>query len=69
MDQAKDFNHLTPFDGLDFSWNRIKNGKEISELVNQAIKEYNHLSPELSIPLLQKIEQKIKTLEPSHWQK
>ena len=69
LDQAKDFNHLTPFDGLDFSWNRIKNGKEISELVNQAIKEYNHLSPELSIPLLQKIEQKIKALEPSHWQK
>ncbi|WP_163411402.1 PIG-L family deacetylase [Flavobacterium ajazii] len=55
------------FDGIDTSWNRVKNGKPIGELISQIIKNYNFSNPSASIPDLLKAYEMIQSLEDTHW--
>lgn len=55
------------FEGIDTSWNRVKNGKAIGELVTKISADYNFKNPSASIPNLVKVYQMIQALEDSHW--
>lgn len=69
LDASKPSNEKSPFDGLDFSWNRIKNSTAVSKLIEKAIAEFNHQKSYQSIPILQEIESEIEKLESNHWTK
>ena len=55
------------FDGIDTSWNRVKGGKPIEELVTKIIAQYDFKNPEKSIPDLLKIYSMIQALDENHW--
>ena len=55
------------FDGVDLSWNRIKGGNKIAEMVNNAIKSFDAENPAKLIPALQKIHAEIEKLEKNVW--
>lgn len=55
------------FDGIDTSWNRVKNGKPIGELISKIIANYNFSNPSASIPDLVKAYSMIQDLEDNHW--
>ncbi len=60
-------NLRSPFEGMDFSWNRCEGGHKVKKIIDQAISTYQLDKPWLSIGILQQAEQLIKELEPSHW--
>ncbi|AWK06088.1 LmbE family protein [Flavobacterium crocinum] len=55
------------FDGIDTSWNRVKNGKPIGNLISSIISNYNFSNPSASIPDLVKAYSMIEALEDIHW--
>lgn len=55
------------FDGIDTSWNRVKNGKPIGDLISKIIANYNFNNPSASIPDLVKAYSMIQSLEDTHW--
>jgi len=55
------------FDGIDTSWNRVKNGKPIGDLITNIIAKYDFSNPSASIPDLVKAYTMIETLEDDHW--
>ncbi|WP_281233398.1 PIG-L family deacetylase [Flavobacterium gelatinilyticum] len=55
------------FDGIDTSWNRVKNGKPVGDLISSIISKYNFNNPFASIPDLVKVYGMIQNLEDSHW--
>jgi LmbE family N-acetylglucosaminyl deacetylase len=55
------------FDGIDTTWNRVKGGTAIGELIQKILKEYDFKKPALSIPNLVKAYTMIQLLEDSHW--
>ncbi|WP_395076529.1 PIG-L family deacetylase [Flavobacterium sp.] len=55
------------FDGIDTSWNRIKNGKEIGEILTMVEKKFDFKNPSASIPELVKAYVLIQKLEDNHW--
>ncbi|MCD0469699.1 PIG-L family deacetylase [Flavobacterium sp. JAS] len=55
------------FDGIDTSWNRVKNGKPIGELITTIIAKYDFSNPSASIPDLVKAYAMIEALEDDHW--
>ncbi|HEY1197072.1 PIG-L family deacetylase [Flavobacterium sp.] len=55
------------FDGIDTSWNRVKNGKPIGDLISSIISKYNFSNPSASIPDLVKAYTMIEALEDTHW--
>ncbi len=55
------------FDGIDTTWNRVKGGKEIGELLNTILAQYNFSNPSESIPNLIKVYLMIQTLKENHW--
>ena len=57
------------FDGIDTSWNRLKDGADIGELIQKILKEYDFKNPSLSIPNLVKAYSMIQLLEDEHWKK
>jgi LmbE family N-acetylglucosaminyl deacetylase len=57
------------FDGIDTSWNRVKGGKAIGELVAKIASEYNFENPSASIPDLAKAYSMIQSLDENHWKK
>ncbi|CAN5387017.1 PIG-L family deacetylase [soil metagenome] len=57
------------FSGIDTSWNRLKGGKPIGDLITQIENEYNFRDPAASIPKLLKAYQLIAGLEDSNWKK
>ena len=57
------------FDGIDTSWNRVKGGKAIGELLSLISKEFNYNNPAASIPKLVKVYQMMLQLEENHWSK
>ena len=57
------------FDGIDTSWNRVKGGKAIGELLTLISKEFNHNNPSASIPKLVKAYQMMLQLDENHWSK
>jgi len=55
------------FDGIDTSWNRVKNGKPVGELISKIIANYNFSNPSASIPDLVKAYSMIQALQDDHW--
>ncbi|MBP4137172.1 PIG-L family deacetylase [Flavobacterium geliluteum] len=55
------------FDGIDTTWNRIKNGKAVGELISKIIDKYDFNNPSASIPDLIKAYGMMLSLEDEHW--
>jgi LmbE family N-acetylglucosaminyl deacetylase len=55
------------FDGIDTSWNRIKGGKAIGDILALVEKNFDFKNPSASIPELVKAYQMIQKLEENHW--
>lgn len=57
----------TIFDGIDTTWNRIKGGRPIGELISTILSQYNFNNPSASIPDLIKAYTMIQSLDEKHW--
>ncbi len=57
------------FEGIDTSWNRLKGGKQIGEILSKVEKEFDFRNPSASVPGLMKAYQLIQNLEDEHWKK
>lgn len=55
------------FEGIDTSWNRIKGGKPIGELLSEVQKNFDFRNPSASIPALLKAYLMIAKLDEEHW--
>jgi len=55
------------FDGIDTTWNRVKGGAAVGELIQKILKEYDFKNPALSIPNLVKAYAMVQLLEDEHW--
>ena len=55
------------FDGIDTTWNRLKNGKPIGDIIEKIIKNYNFKDPSLSVSDLVKAYAMIQNLDDQHW--
>ncbi|WP_310559633.1 PIG-L family deacetylase [Flavobacterium sp.] len=55
------------FDGIDTSWNRVKGGKPIGDLISKIVAEFDFKNPSSSIPNLVKAYSMIQTLDENHW--
>ncbi|TBX70108.1 PIG-L family deacetylase [Flavobacterium silvisoli] len=64
-DAPTDKNNL--FEGIDTTWNRVKNGKPIGEILASVEKNFDFKNPSASIPELVKAYDLIQKLEDSHW--
>jgi LmbE family N-acetylglucosaminyl deacetylase len=64
-DVPKNKNNI--FDGIDTSWNRVKGGKAIGEILANAEKNYDFKNPSASVPDLVKAYDLIQKLEDPHW--
>src|SRR5690606_16393790 len=60
-------NNADIFDGIDTSWNRVKGGKPIGEMISQIASKYNFSHPSASIPDLIKAYEMIAALDENHW--
>src|SRR3970040_1235716 len=56
------------FEGIDTSWNRVKGGKPIGELLKAIVSQYDFSNPSASIPNLAKAYQMIQALDENHWE-
>lgn len=55
------------FDGIDITWNRVKNGNAIGTLLAQIEKDYDFKNPAASIPKLIEAYKLVQNLEDTHW--
>lgn len=55
------------FEGIDTSWNRVKGGKPIGELLAKVEKNYDFKNPSASIADLVKAYAMIQSLDENHW--
>jgi len=55
------------FEGIDTSWNRVKGGKPIGELITTIVNQYDFKNPSASIPNLVKAYSMIQALDENHW--
>lgn len=55
------------FEGIDTTWNRIKEGKAIGDAIALIIKNYDFKNPSASVPALVKVYAQIGTIEDIHW--
>ncbi|WP_062059346.1 PIG-L family deacetylase [Aquimarina longa] len=55
------------FEGIDTSWNRVKGGKAIGDILAQIEKNFDFKNPSASISQLVKAYQLIQQLEDQHW--
>ncbi|MBD3581109.1 PIG-L family deacetylase [Flavobacterium selenitireducens] len=66
-DRPKDKANL--FEGIDTSWNRVKGGKAIGEILAKVEKEFDFRNPSVSIPDLLKAYELMQKLTDDHWKK
>ncbi len=64
-DLPKDKSNL--FDGIDTTWNRVKGGKAIGDILNQVQSNYNFKNPAASLKELMRAYTLIQNLENDHW--
>ncbi|MEO0059550.1 MAG: hypothetical protein RLZZ312_1197, partial [Bacteroidota bacterium] len=55
------------FDGIDTTWDRIKNGKPIGVLIEKIIKDYDFNNPSASISELLKVYNLVQKIDDDHW--
>ena len=60
-------NKTSIFEGIDTSWNRVKGGKAIGELISVIANQYDFKNPSASIPNLVKAYSMIQALDENHW--
>ncbi|WP_396170794.1 PIG-L family deacetylase [Flavobacterium sp.] len=60
-------NKTSIFEGIDTTWNRVKGGKPIGELLSKTAAEFDFAKPEASIPILAKAYAMIQALDDNHW--
>ncbi len=60
-------NKKSIFEGIDTTWNRVKGGKVIGELLTKIATEFNYNNPSASIPNLAKAYSMIQALDENHW--
>ena len=63
----KDQNDI--FSGINTTWNRLKNGGEIGDILYAIEEKFNFINPSKHIPELLKAYSKIQLLEDTHWAK
>ena len=56
-----------PFEGIDISWNRIKGGKKIDELIKNLLDNFDFKTPEKNVSALINIYNNIEKLDDSYW--
>jgi LmbE family N-acetylglucosaminyl deacetylase len=64
-ESTKDRKNL--FEGIDTSWNRVKNGAIIEQKLNEIEKQFDFKNPATSIPQLIEVYDLIKKLDENHW--
>ncbi|WP_333667430.1 PIG-L family deacetylase, partial [Flavobacterium sp.] len=60
-------NKTNLFDGIDTTWNRVKNGKAIGDILSAVEKNFDFKNPAASISELVKAYDLIQKLEDTHW--
>ena len=55
------------FEGIDTSWNRVRGGKPLGDLLTTIAAEFDHNNPSASIPNLAKAYSMMKALDENHW--
>lgn len=55
------------FEGIDTSWNRVKGGKPVGELLTAIASQFDYNNPSASIPHLAKAYTMMQSLEDKHW--
>ena len=55
------------FDGIDTTWNRVKGGFAVGELIQKIVKDFDFKNPALSIPNLVKAYSMVQLLDDEHW--
>jgi LmbE family N-acetylglucosaminyl deacetylase len=60
-------NKTTIFDGIDTSWNQVKGGKPVGDLLSKIVAEFDFKNPSASIPNLAKAYSLMQTLEENQW--
>ncbi|MEO8933599.1 MAG: PIG-L family deacetylase [Xanthomarina sp.] len=55
------------FEGIDTTWNRVKDGHAIGEILKQVEENYNFTKPSASLPKLLEAYNLIQNLEDTHW--
>lgn len=55
------------FEGIDTSWNRVKGGKPIGELMTKIASKFDFANPSASIPDLVKAYSMVQSLDENHW--
>ena len=55
------------FEGIDTSWNRVKGGKAIENILLKVQTDFDFTNPSASVPQLVKAYKLIENLEDSHW--
>ena len=55
------------FEGIDTSWNRVENGKEIGDILKEVEENFDFEDPSKSLPQLLKAYEMIQDLEDGHW--
>ncbi|MGC1633176.1 MAG: PIG-L family deacetylase, partial [Gelidibacter sp.] len=64
-DMPKEKNNI--FDGIDTSWNRVKGGKPIGNLLKEVQDNYDFNNPSASLPKLIEAYKLIQKIENTHW--
>lgn len=60
-------NKTSLFEGIDTSWNRVKGGRPIGELLTKIASEFDYTNPSASIPNLAKAYTMMQALDEKHW--
>lgn len=60
-------NKSSLFEGIDTSWNRVKGGKPIGELLSTIAAQFDYTNPSASIPNLAKAYTMMQSLDEKHW--
>ncbi|MFV7236919.1 PIG-L family deacetylase [Flavobacterium sp. ZB4R12] len=60
-------NKSSIFEGVDTSWNRVKGGKPIGELLTTIASQFDYTNPSASIPNLAKAYTMMQASEEKHW--
>jgi LmbE family N-acetylglucosaminyl deacetylase len=64
-DMPKDKTNI--FDGIDTTWNRVKGGKEIGDILKNVENNFDFKNPAASVPDLVKAYDLIQNIEDKHW--
>ena len=66
-DMPKD--NTNPFEGMDFTWNRVEGGKKIADKLALILKNYDLRSPESSVPALLEVHEMLDLMPDNKWKK